>query len=235
MPLVVGTPHCPGSCVDGIFDRCGSRAADQNDHAEVGDTLPVCYHLAYSPSIQLQVKQCFTFFSQQRISLVMRVAAMREREKSCELHNFVASSQAVGISRWAPTTGARCWMELDGSRTCCRPRWPPRCWPHVPAKCIAGRDEAVKPRIVDALNGPRPCRRPPSRLGPYWDGSTANSRTRPHTTGRSTKPLAGVVVRGLVVLVGGAPGRIRTCGTRFRRAVLYPLSYGGVSSLAGRA
>ena len=25
----------------------------------------------------------------------------------------------------------------------------------------------------------------------------------------------------------GAPGRIRTCGTRFRRAVLYPLSYGG--------
>ncbi len=24
-----------------------------------------------------------------------------------------------------------------------------------------------------------------------------------------------------------APGRIRTCGTRFRRAVLYPLSYGG--------
>ena len=26
----------------------------------------------------------------------------------------------------------------------------------------------------------------------------------------------------------GAPGRIRTCGTRFRRAVLYPLSYEGV-------
>ncbi len=25
----------------------------------------------------------------------------------------------------------------------------------------------------------------------------------------------------------GAPGRIRTCDTRFRRAVLYPLSYGG--------
>ncbi|GAA2141631.1 recombinase family protein [Actinomadura napierensis] len=33
----------------------------------------------------------------------------------------------------------------------------------------------------------------------------------------------------------GASGRIRTCDTRFRRAVLYPLSYGGVSSLAGRA
>jgi hypothetical protein len=26
----------------------------------------------------------------------------------------------------------------------------------------------------------------------------------------------------------GAPGRIRTCDTRFRRAVLYPLSYGGL-------
>ncbi len=28
-------------------------------------------------------------------------------------------------------------------------------------------------------------------------------------------------------LVEGAPGRIRTCDTGFRRAVLYPLSYGG--------
>jgi hypothetical protein len=27
----------------------------------------------------------------------------------------------------------------------------------------------------------------------------------------------------------GAPGRIRTCDTGFRRAVLYPLSYGGVT------
>ena len=26
---------------------------------------------------------------------------------------------------------------------------------------------------------------------------------------------------------GGAPGKIRTCDTRFRRAVLYPLSYEG--------
>jgi hypothetical protein len=25
----------------------------------------------------------------------------------------------------------------------------------------------------------------------------------------------------------GAPGRIRTCGTRFRKPLLYPLSYGG--------
>lgn len=34
------------------------------------------------------------------------------------------------------------------------------------------------------------------------------------------KPQGGVVTPG-------APGRIRTCDTRFRRAVLYPLSYGG--------
>lgn len=29
----------------------------------------------------------------------------------------------------------------------------------------------------------------------------------------------------------GAPGRIRTCDTRFRRAVLYPLSYEGLRTL----
>ena len=28
--------------------------------------------------------------------------------------------------------------------------------------------------------------------------------------------------------ISGAPGRIRTVDTRFRRAVLYPLSYGGM-------
>ena len=32
----------------------------------------------------------------------------------------------------------------------------------------------------------------------------------------------------LVLLVdGGAPGRIRTCDTRFRKPMLYPLSYEG--------
>jgi hypothetical protein len=30
----------------------------------------------------------------------------------------------------------------------------------------------------------------------------------------------------------GAPGRIRTCDTRFRRAVLYPLSYEGVADVS---
>ena len=32
-------------------------------------------------------------------------------------------------------------------------------------------------------------------------------------------------------LPNGAPGAIRTRGTRFRRAVLYPLSYGGVGDI----
>ena len=32
---------------------------------------------------------------------------------------------------------------------------------------------------------------------------------------------------GLIRSGDGAPGQIRTAGTRFRRAVLYPLSYGG--------
>ena len=38
-----------------------------------------------------------------------------------------------------------------------------------------------------------------------------------------------------VIHDNGAPGRIRTCDTRFRRAVLYPLSYeGGRAELTGR-
>ncbi len=31
-----------------------------------------------------------------------------------------------------------------------------------------------------------------------------------------------------LLFCSGAPGRIRTVDTRFRRAVLYPLSYGGM-------
>lgn len=33
----------------------------------------------------------------------------------------------------------------------------------------------------------------------------------------------------------GAPGRIRTCDTRFRRAVLYPLSYEGMGAWPGHS
>jgi hypothetical protein len=37
-----------------------------------------------------------------------------------------------------------------------------------------------------------------------------------------------------VLVKWGAPGRIRTCDTGFRRAVLYPLSYeGGRAELTG--
>jgi hypothetical protein len=31
-----------------------------------------------------------------------------------------------------------------------------------------------------------------------------------------------------------APGRIRTCGTRYRKPVLYPLSYGGMHRSAAQ-
>jgi hypothetical protein len=41
--------------------------------------------------------------------------------------------------------------------------------------------------------------------------------------------------RGLNCGYAGAPGRIRTCDTGFRRAVLYPLSYeGGRAELTGK-
>ena len=36
-----------------------------------------------------------------------------------------------------------------------------------------------------------------------------------------------LLVDGEVTWSWSAPGRIRTCDTRFRRAVLYPLSYEG--------
>src|SRR6478736_3676636 len=41
--------------------------------------------------------------------------------------------------------------------------------------------------------------------------------------------------RDRCLLPKSAPGRIRTCDTGFRRAVLYPLSYeGGLAELTGR-
>ncbi len=44
-------------------------------------------------------------------------------------------------------------------------------------------------------------------------------------------PETGACAEDLV----SAPGRIRTCGTRFRRAVLYPLSYGGKCAVVSLA
>jgi hypothetical protein len=44
-------------------------------------------------------------------------------------------------------------------------------------------------------------------------------------------PIVVRILRGLTLALvrACAPGRIRTCDTGFRRAVLYPLSYGGSS------
>ena len=39
--------------------------------------------------------------------------------------------------------------------------------------------------------------------------------------------LAGLPFARVPGLQHSAPGRIRTCGTRFRKPMLYPLSYGG--------
>ncbi len=53
----------------------------------------------------------------------------------------------------------------------------------------------------------------------------AERRPNPHEVGSGVLDLNGDH--------GGGPGRIRTSDTRFRRAVLYPLSYeANVSSLA---
>ncbi len=58
---------------------------------------------------------------------------------------------------------------------------------------------------------------------------THRSRKRPRTGGPrpNRAPPWGRNPQASVVMLC-APGRIRTCDTRFRRAVLYPLSYGGV-------
>ena len=43
----------------------------------------------------------------------------------------------------------------------------------------------------------------------------------------SVKECAEQCVAPVLQLKPNTPGRIRTCDTRFRKAVLYPLSYGG--------
>jgi hypothetical protein len=44
-----------------------------------------------------------------------------------------------------------------------------------------------------------------------------------------TRLLFAQVTAGFSLVDLGAPGRIRTCGTRFRKPLLYPLSYEGLS------
>ena len=66
-----------------------------------------------------------------------------------------------------------------------------------------------------------PERRPPDGMFPERPQHTCE---RPSATFTEGLPHA-YTSSDLAFLC--APGRIRTCDTRFRRAVLYPLSYGG--------
>src|SRR3954452_9083351 len=55
---------------------------------------------------------------------------------------------------------------------------------------------------------------------------------------RAYRPLFGAPTetpnKALTCRYASAPGRIRTCDTRFRKPMLYPLSYGGSSAGAAR-
>ena len=69
------------------------------------------------------------------------------------------------------------------------------------------------------------CPRADSKIPPAGKSvtrvSTARIRRRPPTNQKRRRSRDAVIFPG-------APGRIRTVDTRFRRAVLYPLSYGGM-------
>ena len=52
--------------------------------------------------------------------------------------------------------------------------------------------------------------------GACWPGRRGAARRQKRWSGRQ-----------IGLRLAGAPGRIRTCGTRFRKPMLYPLSYGG--------
>ena len=67
------------------------------------------------------------------------------------------------------------------------------------------------------------CPRADSKTTPA--GKMAGGCRRPESAGQSLKTRSGAACDA--ALYAGAPGRIRTVDTRFRRAVLYPLSYGG--------
>ena len=67
------------------------------------------------------------------------------------------------------------------------------------------------------------CPRADSKTTPA--GKMAGGCRRPESAGQPLKTRSGAACDAAVY--AGAPGRIRTVDTRFRRAVLYPLSYGG--------
>jgi hypothetical protein len=57
-----------------------------------------------------------------------------------------------------------------------------------------------------------------------------NGRCEPGTTGHNKigPPPVSAGEGPFLRASGGAPGRIRTCDTRFRKPMLYPLSYEGL-------
>lgn len=70
-------------------------------------------------------------------------------------------------------------------------------------------------------------------------GATQQREVRPEWWGPDGPPLlvsaTGVSDRAVYLVFSGAPGRDRTCDLRFRKPLLYPLSYGGGTSARGSA
>ena len=107
-----------------------------------------------------------------------------------------------------------------------------------------GFENSPRGKIGDAgVDGPNPALRPEEPGTVVVPGSIllwcprADSKTPP--AGKSVTRVSTARIRPLdqkspapwwyrARYCSGAPGRIRTVDTRFRRAVLYPLSYGGM-------
>ena len=85
-------------------------------------------------------------------------------------------------------------------------------------KAEVSRDYGVSPRWVYEL-----CR----RFDAEGETGLEPRSRRPHRSPRRT-----IVAPSIVIAVPGAPGRNRTCDTRFRKPLLYPLSYEAVVATA---
>jgi hypothetical protein len=75
---------------------------------------------------------------------------------------------------------------------------------------------------------PRACPRP----APNWWLTAASSGIPAAHSGKRRVPTGSafpLIKQGFWLITMGAPGRIRTCGTRFRKPLLYPLSYEGLA------
>ena len=84
------------------------------------------------------------------------------------------------------------------------------------------------PSLSTILTRPDP-RMPTRKIG--RSGSIGAPQGAERRAGREAGKLNAAVEA--VSLLRGAPGRIRTCDTRFRKPLLYPLSYGGGTSTSG--